>query len=411
MAYINRRTVVKLSAAAALSKLLPSRQTASAADAIAVGTSATQRMLRHPGLLHTEADFKRMRERVAAGAEPWKSGWERLTASRHTSLKWKPRPAGKIVRGRGPEHENYHLLYTDIATAYACALRWRVSGDKAYADKAVEVMNAWSSTLKEVTGSSDRFLASGIYGYEFANAAEIMRDYAGWDRADFKRFGEMMLTIFGAMNQDFLTHHYGNKIDHYWCNWDACNMASLLAIGVLCDRLDLYEQAVDYFKHGKGNGAIAQAVVTIYPDGLGQWQESGRDQGHATLGIALIGAVCEMAWNQGDDLYGYDNNRFLSGAEYVAKYNLQYEVPYTPYKNSLASQPVISPAGRGNVRPCWEMIFNHYVNRRGLSAPYCKQWVAKIRPEGGGGDYGTNSGGYDQLGYGTLTFAAGPLTK
>ena len=228
MACINRRTVLKLCAAGALSNLLPGGLTAFA-DA-ALGLPATQRVLRHPGLLHTEADFKRMRERVAAGAEPWKSGWERLTASRHASLKWKPRPAGKIVRGRGPEHENYHQLYTDIATAYACALRWRVSGDKAYADKAVEVMNAWSSTLKEVTGSSDRFLASGIYGYEFANAAEIMRDYAGWDRADFKRFGEMMLTIFGVMNQDFLTRHNGNKIDHYWCNWDACNMASLLAM-------------------------------------------------------------------------------------------------------------------------------------------------------------------------------------
>jgi hypothetical protein len=26
-----------------------------------------------------------------------------------------------------------------------------------------------------------------------------------------------------------------------------------------------------------------------------------------------------------------------------------------------------------------------------------------VRPEGGGGDYGANSGGFDQLGYGTLT--------
>ena len=29
------------------------------------------------------------------------------------------------------------------------------------------------------------------------------------------------------------------------------------------------------------------------------------------------------AWNQGDDLYGYENNRFLAGAEYVAKSNLK----------------------------------------------------------------------------------------
>jgi hypothetical protein len=27
------------------------------------------------------------------------------------------------------------------------------------------------------------------------------------------------------------------------------------------------------------------------------------------------------------------------------------------------------------------------------------------RPEGGGGDYGSNSGGYDQTGFGTLMYA------
>src|SRR5581483_7026797 len=199
-------------------------------------------------------------------------------------------------------------------------------------------------------------------------------------------------------------HHNGAKIDHYWCNWDACNMASAMAIGVLCDRRDLYDEAVDYFKHGDGNGAIEHAVNHLYPGGLGQWQESGRDQGHSILGIALLGAVCEMAWNQGDDLYGYDNNRFLAGAEYVAKYNLGDDVPYTPYTNSDVTQPVISPGGRGNMRACWEMVYNHYVNRRGIDAPFCKAFAAKVRPEGGGGDYGPNSGGYDQLGYGTLAY-------
>ncbi|WP_175647222.1 hypothetical protein [Streptomyces cyaneochromogenes] len=29
----------------------------------------------------------------------------------------------------------------------------------------------------------------------------------------------------------------------------------------------------------------------------------------------------------------------------------------------------------------------------------------KVRPEGGGGDYGSAGGGYDQLGFGTLMYA------
>jgi hypothetical protein len=49
------------------------------------------------------------------------------------------------------------------------------------------------------------------------------------------------------------------------------------------------------------------------------------------------------------------------------------------------------------------MIYNHYVKRRGMSAPYVAAMAAKARVEGGGGDYGPNSGGYDQLGFGTLT--------
>jgi hypothetical protein len=50
------------------------------------------------------------------------------------------------------------------------------------------------------------------------------------------------------------------------------------------------------------------------------------------------------------------------------------------------------------------MIHHHYVVRKGLSAPNVTAMAAQRRPEGGGGDYGPNSGGFDQLGFGTLAF-------
>ncbi|MDR6522338.1 hypothetical protein J2789_005028 [Variovorax paradoxus] len=53
-------------------------------------------------------------------------------------------------------------------------------------------------------------------------------------------------------------------------------------------------------------------VYYMHPGHFGQWEESGRDQGHSTPGISLAGDVMEMAGNQGDDLYGLCNNRFLS---------------------------------------------------------------------------------------------------
>jgi hypothetical protein len=75
------------------------------------------------------------------------------------------------------------------------------------------------------------------------------------------------------------------------------------------------------------------------------------------------------------------------------------------YGNSDVTQAAISESARGDVRPIWELIYNHYVALKGLSAPNVKAFAERVRPEGGGGDYGPNSGGFDQLGYGTLTFS------
>jgi hypothetical protein len=96
------------------------------------------------------------------------------------------------------------------------------------------------------------------------------------------------------------------------------------------DRRDIYDEATGYFRHGAGNGSIGHVVWKVYDSGIGQVQESGRDQGHTMLDLALLGAFCHMAWSQGDDLFGYDHNRVLLGAEYAARYNLGYDVPYTP---------------------------------------------------------------------------------
>ena len=367
----------------------------------------------HPGLLHTEADFARMRDKVNASAQPWKGSWDILVANGRSQLSWAARPVDTVRRGG--DRQNYGQLMNDIAAAYQTALRWKITGDVAYANKSIEIMNAWSSTLQFVTGNADRFLAAGIYGYQFANAAEIMRAYSGWAAADFDRFRNMLLTKFYPLSDDFLVNHNGACITNYWANWDLCNMAFILSLGVLCDRRDLYNRAIDYYKNGAGNGSITHAVWYLHSSTLGQWQESGRDQGHCTLGIGLMGAFCETAWNQGDDMYGYDNNRFMKGAEYVAKYNIGDSVPYVTYnwgtgQNCAASsQTVISSNSRGNIRPVWEMVYNHYANRMGLSVPAMSAYATIHRPEGGGGNYGTASGGFDQLGFGSLTFTRDPL--
>lgn len=365
----------------------------------------------HPGLLQTQKDFDRIKAKVDAGVEPWVDGWNKLINNSHAQAGYTPHPVDTLIRGgdsrEQPKPDNYSTAFNDAAAAYQLAIRWKITGDNAYADAAIKILNAWANTCKAISGNSNTALAGGLYGYEFANAAEIMRDYTGWKAGDFDKFKQFMLDVFYSNNHAFLTTHWGTCDSHYWANWDLCALASEMAIGVLTDKRQLYNAAIHYFQKGIGSGNIYHAINYVYGDSLAQWQESGRDQGHCTLDVALMGVICQQAWNQGDDLFGLDNNRFLKGCEYVAKYNVaRLQVPYTAYTNCEGvSNPVISSGSRGTVRPMWELVYNHYVKLKGLKAQWLTMAAKSVRPEGGGGDYGSNSGGYDQLGFGTLLYS------
>ncbi|KAA8902673.1 chondroitin AC/alginate lyase [Sphaerosporella brunnea] len=378
--------------------------------AYALSLSAPAAAFVHPGLLHTAADFARVRNKVNAQAEPWLTGFQKLTSNSHSAITYRARPQATVYRGLGSP-ENYSILYNDLAAAYALCLRWKITGDTTFADAAAAIINGWSSTLKTIGGTSDRFLAAGLYGYQFANAVEMLRTYAGWSSGDFAAAKSLLLNVFYPMNHDFLVNHNGARIDHYWSNWDLCNMCSALSIGVATDNATIFNEAIDYFYVGAGNGAINHTVWKLYPaEGLGQLQEAGRDQGHTTLSVGLLVAFAQMAYNQNVDLFAHDDNRILKGAEYAAKYNLGYDVPYTTYKNCDVTQTVVSNNSRGDMRPIWELPYNHYVKIKGLRAEFTAAYAEKVRSagggaEGGGGDYGPNSGGYDQLGYGTLMYS------
>jgi len=396
---ISRRSMLKAAGAAGVAVTAATAPPAIAADSA----------FAHPGLLHTQADLARMAAKVKAGAAPYTAGFAKLTANRHAQSGWTPNPQATVYRGAGSP-QNYTTLYNDIHAAYQNGLRHHVSGDSAYADTAVAILNAWSAKLTSLEGSADRFLAAGLYGYQFANAAELVRDHPDFD---LSRFQEMLTKVFAPLSDDFLVRHNGAVVTNYWTNWDLTAMACVLATGILCDDRSQVTRAIDYFKHGDGLGAIRNAIPVVHDDGLAEWLEAGRDQGHALLGVGLMGTFCEMAWNQGYDLYGYDDSRFLKGAQYVAKWSLGGDVSYTA--NTRAKGAIGGWSGRETAsaaagvdpsmtRPIWAMIANHYTKRRGLPASYVTRIAAKSAPEGGGGDYGPNSGGYDQLGFGTLAF-------
>jgi Alginate lyase len=341
----------------------------------------------HPGLLQSQADLDRMKAMVTLGSEPWKSGFARLRDHPQSRSDWRFRgPFRTVIRGPR-ESRNISEMDQDANAAFQNAILWYITGRETHARKSVEILNAWSATLREITGR-DRILGASLAGFKFVNAAEIIRStYPGWQPDDRQRCQRMFRNVFYPVIQDFATFANGN--------WDTGCIKTIMGIGVFCDDRTIFDHGVDYFRQGAGNGRLTHYIV----NDQGQCQESGRDQQHTQLGLSHLAEACEIAWNQGLDLYSAADNRLLKGFEYTALYNLGQDVPFVPSADTTEKYKAtkISPIGRGSLRPIYEMVWNHYENRNGIKAPYTRQAAESIRPEGGAQDA-------DHPGFGTLLF-------
>jgi hypothetical protein len=101
----------------------------------------------------------------------------------------------------------------------------------------------------------------------------------------------------------------------------------------------------------------------------------------------------------------------VDSAEYFARYNLGYDVPFERYTNGIVTYTQISSASRGAVRPTWELLYNHYAVQKRLDAPWTEAYLNKSLDffggyEGGAGSWGEGSGHYDGLGWGSLLYRA-----
>jgi hypothetical protein len=196
----------------------------------------------------------------------------------------------------------------------------------------------------------------------------LKHTWDGWPQHEQAQFEKMLRDIFYAVIKDFYPSANGN--------WDASMLQTMLAMGVYLDDQAMFDRGVEYYLNGEGNGAVRN-----YFKPTGQCQESGRDQAHTQMGLDFLACTCEIAWNQGVDLYGAYNNHLLKGFEYTAKYNLGFDVPYEPYRSFEGRYyyKSISDNSRGRLRPMYEKVLNHYENRKGLEAEFTRQAAMKLR--------------------------------
>ena len=407
------------------------------------GTYSTDRGFKHPGGLHTKADFERIRQKIANGNTKVTNAYNILKNAEYAQPGIATWPVETIVRGGG-SGENYINAARGATMAYQNGLRWQIEGNRDCAAGAVRILMQWARTCKLVSGDSNWALAAGLYGYQFAQAAELVRDYDGWKPEEFDEFKQWMLTVWYPGNINFLRgrngtweNYVGNqggiRPGHYWSNWPLCNALAVISIGMLCDDVFIYNQGMSFMKYDQvgtfkeprptdlivNDGCtefIGNFVVTTFDSELetgaygklGQIQESGRDGGHSSMALGLAVDICKVAWNQGDDLFSYMDNRMAAGIEFLAASTQNVKnLPWTNYKYVDCRTAwhngwtMTGPAEPAEVRPYWGTVIGHYEGVKGIKMPFSEKAYAQMGTDAGG--MGGTSGGYDHLGYSVLT--------
>jgi parallel beta-helix repeat protein len=311
----------------------------------------------HPGIDQTSADLGYMKKQVLAGEQPWKDAFDRLKAV--TDLHFTVKPFTHVLRGPyGKPNIGGDDLRNGSEMAYNCALMWYITSEKSYAEKAIEIINAWSPVVWDFDYNDAKLLA-GWTGHQLCNAAEILRyTDSGWQPKDIDRFTEMLMTVYYPLMRFYYPQANGN--------WDGSIIHSILSIAIFTDNREMFNNAIDHFLHAPVNGSIFKY---IYPSG--QCQESMRDQAHVQLGLGEFAGAAKVAYTQGVDLFSIANNRIALGYEYTA----QFLLGKTPHCYGKISERA------KNLRDDYETVYRHYA-AHGIELPFTKMAADSIRPKG-----------------------------
>jgi hypothetical protein len=375
---------------------------------LGVARPAASQAFKHPGVINTRESLDFIRGRVQAGAQPWLGAYNELKAHSLASLSRVPRPRAVVECGPSSNPNNGCTdERDDAAAAYAQALLWYIDRDPARAQKAIQLMNAWSPVITDHTNHNAR-LQTGWAGSNWTKAAEIIRHTgAGWSSADVSRFRTMLLNVYYPEIQNGA----GGGTNG---NWELTMIDAMIGIGVFADDRAKFDRAVSMWRRrvpafvyitSDGGTPVPPPGGSVnintfwhnpgrFVEGLGQ--ETCRDLGHLTFGLAPMLYTAETARIQGIDLYGEQSRRIRAGLEYNAR-----------IQNGWSGDGICGGTVNRNMSETLELGHNHYVKRLGFSMPHTLAFLQRVRPTNRGhhivwetmthGDIGSPSGGGGNL--------------
>ncbi|MFJ3418088.1 alginate lyase family protein [Streptomyces sp. NPDC086082] len=340
----------------------------------------------HPGVDVSRSQLDFARTEVLAGAQPWKGAYDQMMASSYASLSRTPKPRAVVECG-SYSNPNYGCTdeREDAIAAYTDALAWYITKDARYAQKAIEIMDAWSATITSHTNSNAP-LQTGWAGASWPKAAEIIKyTYTGtWSNS--ARFSTMLRNVYLP---EIINGSNSNG------NWELTMMDAAIGISVFLEDRTSYDKAMALFRtrtaayiYLASDGSVPKTVpsqnlnttakIVSYWQGqstfvTGLTQETCRDFTHTGYGLSSISHVAETSRIQGTDLYGTDvGERLRQALGFQAKYQLGAAVPSWLCGGSLT-------LGLG---PVTEVGYNALHNRLGIAMTNTQTLTQNNRPAG-----------------------------
>jgi hypothetical protein len=385
---------------------------------------------KHPGLLNSMEELQFIKQKIQAGAEPWKSAFDQMKGTKYASLTYIPHPhetTSSGILGKGGAASGAYDENDDDIAAYTQVLMWIFTDNERYAQNAVNILNAWN--IYKGSAGANWYLGSAWGVSLWCESAELIRStYPKWSADDIAKFSAMLDRAYLPVLHNQMA--YGNR------ELAVCN--GLVAIGVFNNDRAAFAEGInhwvnyvpgwiyltadgptphksDYWLTSPSNDDLAQMDEGLFPDVKQSWiysdetspeymkanklgndhtmlekgdlgvlwyhpppaayvdglcAETFRDLGHAELGFSQMINVAEIAWHQGIDLYSMDAKRITAFMELECSLRMDAQLP-DAFKG-------IKPSGFGISN--FEIAYNHYHNRMGMDLPKTEAFIQLLRP-------------------------------
>lgn len=170
-----------------------------------------------PMTLVTQDHIDIVKYRVANGIEPQSEGYSRLLSDANSAQSFTPNvPSSIYIDNTGGDNDISYwnpIIQAQVKPAVSSALAYVYSDNTDYADKAVEILNAWANASPTIDSVQPihRDILIGRHFTQLIHTADLIWDYSGWQESDRNNLISYLKYVDGRSPGTWRTNNIGDQ--------------------------------------------------------------------------------------------------------------------------------------------------------------------------------------------------------